>query len=1225
MKPFQRQFAETLASRIWLLDGAMGTMIQKLGLDESDYRGQRFAGHPSEIRGNHDLLSLTLPQAIRDIHRAYLEAGADLIETNTFNANAVSQADYGMADLVYEMNRASARIARESADAYSRRNADKPRFVAGVIGPTNRTLSISPDVNDPGYRNITFRELVSAYAESARGLMDGGADCLLIETSFDTLNAKAAIYAVLTLFSGEHRSLPIMISGTITDQSGRTLSGQTPLAFWHSVMHARPLSVGFNCALGAEGMRAHLQEISPHADTFLSVHPNAGLPNQFGGYDDTPEHMADVLGGFAREGLVNIVGGCCGTTPDHIRALGEAVAGLPPRPVPEHRPVTRLSGLEPLTVTEDSLFVNVGERTNVTGSRKFARFIKEEKYDDALAVARHQVENGAQIIDVNMDEAMLDSEKAMAAFLNLIASEPDISRVPVMLDSSKWGVIESGLRCIQGKGVVNSISLKEGEEAFVAHAREIRKYGAAVIVMAFDEAGQADTYERKVAILKRSYQILTEQVGFPPENLIFDPNIFAIGTGIEAHRTYAVDFIRAVKTIKETFPHVLTSGGVSNVSFAFRGNNPVREAINAVFLYHAIRAGLDMGIVNPGMITIYEEIPPDLRERVEDVVLNRRADATDRLIDAADRFASKPSEDAQIFKWREECVEKRLSHALVKGITEFIDADTEEAHGKLGSALTVIEGPLMNGMNTVGDLFGSGKMFLPQVVKSARVMKRAVAVLEPHLVKENASRAGSRKGRILLATVKGDVHDIGKNIVGVVLQCNNYEVVDIGVMVPARDILDKAEEMEADIIGLSGLITPSLDEMVHVAAELERRGFETPVLIGGATTSKAHTAVKIAPRYSGPVIHVRDASLAVGVCRNLLSPDGSEKYRRSIRDAYEALRKEHESGKTARLLISLKEARKNRPRFEYDPVCPKHIGMKVFRNHDLSEISGYIDWTFFFKAWELKGRYPHILKDPKTGPQARKLLDEGRAMLRRILNEKLLAAHAVIGSYPANGVDDDIEIYADENRTEILTVIHNLRQQTAKPEGRPNLSLADFVAPRSSGRIDYAGGFACTAGIGLDTIVRKLKKDGNDYDAIMVQILADRLSEAFAEWLHLKIRTEFWGYAPDENLELKDLFAVKYQGIRPAPGYPACPDHSEKFDLFRWLDVQNQTGITLTESAAMHPAASVSGYYFAHPESRYFAVGKIRKDQIEDYARRKGIPVAEAKKWLSPNLGMEFE
>ncbi|NQT26040.1 methionine synthase [candidate division KSB1 bacterium] len=1223
MSSKHQELSNQLFKGILVLDGAMGTMIQKLELTEADYRGGRFKDHPSEVKGNNDLLSLIQPDAILNIHKAYLEAGADIIETNTFNANSVSLADYHMSELAYEINQTSAKIARQAADELSRLTPKKPRFVAGVLGPTNRTLSISPDVNDPGYRNVTFQSLVDAYTESAQGLIDGGADILLIETSFDTLNAKAAICAIKTLFAQIEKSLPIMISGTITDQSGRTLSGQTPLAFWYSVMHARPISIGFNCALGAEDMRAHLQEISPNADTHISVHPNAGLPNQFGGYDDTPEFMADILSGFAREGLINIVGGCCGTTPDHIRAIAEAVSAIPPRKVPKHHPVTRLSGLEPLTITEDSLFVNVGERTNVTGSLKFARLIKEEKYDEALAVARHQVENGAQIIDINMDEAMLDSEKVMVKFLNLIASEPDISRVPIMLDSSKWSVIEAGLQCIQGKGVVNSISMKEGEDVFIEHARKILNYGAAVIVMAFDEEGQADTYERKVAIVQRSYKILTEQVGFLPDDIIFDPNIFAIGTGIDAHRNYAVDFIRATKTIKGMLPQVHVSGGVSNVSFSFRGNNPVREAINAVFLYHAIQAGLDIGIVNPSMITIFEEIPFELRERVEDVVLNRRDDATDRLIEVADQFASKKSEDLKSLEWREDPVGKRLSHSLVKGITEFIEADTEEAHKVLGSALAVIEGPLMDGMNTVGELFGSGKMFLPQVVKSARVMKRAVAVLEPYLESENATQGGSQKGRILLATVKGDVHDIGKNIVGVVLQCNNYEVVDLGVMVPAQDILAKAREIGADIIGLSGLITPSLEEMANVASEMEREGFKIPVLVGGATTSKAHTAVKIAPQFSGSVIHVRDASLGVGVCQNLLKPNSSEDFQKAIKEEYKSLREEHESGQSARPLISIEEARTNKLDLSFAPVKPNIPGLQIFKDHDLSEISKFIDWTFFFKAWELKGRYPHILDDPKVGEEARKLFKDGKAMLEKIISENLLTANAVIGIYPANRLGDDIEIYSDDKRKKTLSVIHNLRQQIKKQDDKPNLSLTDFVAPKSSGVVDYAGGFACTTGIGLEEIVQAYKKANNDYDAIMIQVLTDRLSEAFAEWLHLKVRTEFWGYAPDENLELKDLFSVKYQGIRPAPGYPACPDHSEKYELFKWLDVQNQTGITLTESAAMYPAASVSGYYFAHLESRYFALGKILKDQIEDYARRKGIPMEEVEKWLSPNLGYE--
>lgn len=1221
--------SDQLDKKILILDGAMGTMIQKLGLTEQDYRGERFKNHAQDVKGNNDLLSLTQPEAIAKIHQQYLEAGANLIETNTFNANAISLSDYGMQSLSYELNRASAQIAREAVDQFRRQHPDSPRFVVGTLGPTSSTLSISPDVNDPGYRSVTFDQMALAFFDAARGLLDGGAHLLLIETSFDTLNAKAAIYALKRLFRERKQATPVMVSGTITDKSGRTLSGQTPLAFLYSIKHVSPFSVGFNCALGAEDMRAHLQEIAPHADTALSVHPNAGLPNQFGGYDDTPGFMADILGGFAREGLLNIVGGCCGTTPDHIRTLADAVADVRPRQIPTLKHHTRLSGLEPLTVRPDSLFVNVGERTNVTGSKKFSRLIREEKYDEALDVARHQVENGAQIIDINMDEALLDSEKAMSKFLNLIAAEPDICRVPIMLDSSRWSVLEAGLRSLQGKGIVNSISLKEGEAGFLEHARQIHDYGAAVIVMAFDEDGQADTLARKKLICRRSYDLLTTQAGFAPEDIILDPNIFAIGTGIEAHHNYAVDFFEATRFIKKNLPHALVSGGVSNVSFSFRGNNAVREAINAVFLYHAIEAGLDMGIVNPALITIYDEIPEDLRERVEDVVLNRREDATERLLEIAGNFSASGSGKTRDLSWRETPVEERLAHALIQGINEYVIQDTEEAHKVLGSGLAVIEGPLMDGMNRVGDLFGSGKMFLPQVVKSARVMKQAVAWLEPFIESENAKSGlePSKKGRILLATVKGDVHDIGKNIVGVVLQCNNYEVVDLGVMVPAQDILAKAVEIEADIIGLSGLITPSLDEMSHVAAEMEREHFQIPLLVGGATTSKAHTAVKIEPQYSGPVIQVHDASLAVGVCANLLSAGNAEAYTASIRTDYADVREKYLTKSKEKLFIPLHKARENRLFLDwnvYNPPKPGHIGTKVFFEHDLEEISRYIDWTFFFKAWELKGRFPHILDDAKTGPEARKLYDAGQSLLRQLINNRSLKANAVIGLYPANSRNEDILVYDDEDdsRDTVLLTIHNLRQQVQKETQKPYLALSDFVAPLESGVTDYIGGFACTAGIGLESVVEKFEKAGDDYNAIMAKVLADRLSEAFAELLHLKVRQQLWGYAAEENLTLKDLFSVKYQGIRPAPGYPACPDHSEKFDLFKWLEVEKNTGIELTESGAMTPAASVSGYYFAHPESSYFAVGIIAEDQLEDYAKRKGIPVSEARKWLSPNLDL---
>ncbi|MDW8322549.1 MAG: methionine synthase [Burkholderiales bacterium] len=1214
------------ASRILILDGAMGTMIQRLRLSEDDYRGARFADWPRELKGNNDLLTLTQPGLIGDIHRQYLAAGADILETNTFNANAVSMADYGMQALVYELNFEGARLARVCADEYTARTPDRPRFVAGVLGPTSRTLSISPDVNDPGYRNVSWQELVATYYEATRGLIDGGADLILIETVFDTLNAKAAVFALQQYFedSGERR--PIMISGTITDASGRTLSGQTAEAFWNSLRHAEPFSFGFNCALGARELRAHVEEIARKADVLVSAHPNAGLPNAFGEYDETPQAMAAEIGAWAREGLLNIVGGCCGTTPEHIAAIAEAVRAFPPRTPPCLEPALRLAGLEAFNVTRDSLFVNVGERTNVTGSARFKRLIVEGNYEEALAVARQQVEAGAQMIDVNMDEAMLDGEAAMTRFLRLIAGEPDIARVPIMIDSSKWSILEAGLQCVQGKPVVNSISLKEGEADFKARARLARRYGAAVIVMAFDEQGQADTLQRKIDICARAYRILTQEVGFPAEDIIFDPNIFAVATGIEAHANYAVDFIEATRWIRQNLPHAHVSGGISNVSFSFRGNEPVREAIHTVFLYHAIRAGLTMGIVNAGQLGVYEEVPEALRERIEDVLFNRRPDATERLIEYAEQVKGTARSAVEDLAWRSWPVEERLKHALVKGLTQYIGEDTEEARQKLGHPLKVIEGPLMDGMNVVGDLFGAGKMFLPQVVKSARVMKQAVAQLIPHIEAEKSAEAQA-KGRIVLATVKGDVHDIGKNIVGVVLGCNNYDIVDLGVMVPAQKILDTAREVGADIIGLSGLITPSLEEMAHVAAEMQRQGFTQPLLIGGATTSLAHTAVKIAPNYDGPVVYVKDASRAVGVCANLLSPQQREAYVAKIKADYAATRERHLAQKSESKRVSLEAARANGLRTDwhtYIPPVPRRLGIQVFAPWDLQELTRYIDWTPFFQAWELHGRYPRILDDAVVGEEARKLFGDAQAMLARMIAERWVEARAVVGLFPANTVAvDDIEIYADESRTRVLMTWHNLRQQLYKPSDQPNLCLADFIAPKDSGVRDYIGAFVVTAGIGEEERARAFEAAHDDYSAILFKALCDRLAEALAERLHEKVRKELWGYAPDEAYSNEELIAERYRGIRPAPGYPACPDHTEKGALFALLDATGTIGVRLTESYAMWPAASVSGFYFSHPQARYFAVGRIGRDQLQDYARRKGWDIATAERWLAPNLGYE--
>jgi 5-methyltetrahydrofolate--homocysteine methyltransferase len=1221
-----KNFTELLDERILFLDGAMGTMIQRHKLEEADYRGTRFADWPSDLKGNNDLLSLTQPQIIRDIHMQYLEAGADIIETNTFNATRIAMSDYGMEALTYEINLASTRLAREAADAMTAQTPERPRFVAGVLGPTNRTASISPDVNDPAFRNVTFDALVEAYTESTRALIEGGADILLIETIFDTLNAKAAVFAIDQLFENTGKRLPIMISGTITDASGRTLTGQVTEAFLNSLRHARPVSIGLNCALGADQLRQYVEELSHLADIRISAHPNAGLPNEFGEYDETPEQIAAELGDWAANGFLNIVGGCCGTTPEHIRAIVAAVSPYPPRVVPEIDIQCRLSGLEPFNIGKDSLFVNVGERTNVTGSALFKRLIMEGDYETALDIARQQVENGAQIIDINMDEGMLESREAMVRFLNLISAEPDISRVPVMIDSSKWDVIEAGLKCIQGKGVVNSISLKEGEEEFIKHAKLVRRYGAAAIVMAFDEQGQADSRARKFEICERAYRILTGQVDFPAEDIIFDPNIFAIATGIEEHNNYGRDFIDATREIKEKLPHALVSGGVSNVSFSFRGNNPVREAIHAVFLYHAIRNGMDMGIVNAGQLAIYEDIPGILRERVEDVVLNRREDATERLLEIAGDYAGDGQAAAKeaIPAWREWEVNKRLEYALVKGITDFIEEDTEAARQAAAIPLHVIEGPLMDGMNVVGDLFGSGKMFLPQVVKSARVMKKAVAYLLPFM---DTGKDGHAKnnGTILMATVKGDVHDIGKNIVGVVLQCNSYRVIDLGVMVSAETILKTAREEQVDIIGLSGLITPSLDEMVHIGKEMERQGFDIPLLIGGATTSQIHTSVKIDPQYHGAVIYVADASRAVGVASTLLSEERRQAYISETKERYRQLREQRAGQQQDRKLASLGEARANKfmTNWEkYQPAKPAFLGIRVFDDYPLAELVTLIDWSPFFKAWELAGKFPGILDDKLVGTEARRLFDDARAMLERIVKEHWLQARAVIGFFPANTInDDDVELYTDDSRSETLTVLHFLRQQMRHRNQAPNHCLADYIAPKESGVADYLGAFAVTTGIGIEARIAKFEADHDDYNSILLKALADRLAEAFAERMHQRVRKEFWGYASAENLSNEELIKEEYRGIRPAPGYPACPDHTEKQLLWDLLDPATNAGITLTEIYAMLPTAAVSGMYFSHPEARYFGVGKLARDQITDYAARKGMTVGEVERWLASALG----
>ena len=1231
-----------LEQRILILDGAMGTMIQQYKLTESHYRGvvahggnteprQSFADHPLDLKGNNDLLLLTQPHIIRGIHAEYLEAGADILETNTFNANSVSMADYQMEHLVYELNVAGAKLARNMCDEYENRIPDKPRFVAGVLGPTTRTASISPDVNDPGFRNINFDQLVEGYTEAIRGLLDGGADLLMVETIFDTLNAKAALFAIEQYFDRHDVRVPIMISGTITDASGRTLSGQTTEAFWNSLSHTKPLSIGLNCALGAELMRPYVEELSRVATTCVSAHPNAGLPNPLSdtGYDESPQHTAKLVKEFATSGFLNIAGGCCGTTPAHIKAIDEALKGITPRRIPELEKKCRLSGLEPFNIGDDSLFVNVGERTNVTGSKMFARLVLAGDYTTAVNVARQQVENGAQVIDINMDEAMLDSQLAMTKYLNLIASEPDISRVPLMIDSSKWSVIEAGLKCVQGKAIVNSISMKEGEAEFIKYAKLVRRYGAAAVVMAFDEQGQADTQQRKIEICQRSYDILVNQVGFPPEDIIFDPNIFAIATGIEEHNNYAVDFVDATRWIRKNLPYAKISGGVSNVSFSFRGNDAVREAIHTVFLYHAVQAGMNMGIVNAGQLGVYDEIPKDLREAVEDVVLNRRPDAGERLVVMAENVTGGAKVQVEDLEWRKGTVQERLTHALVRGINTYVVEDTEEARLQAAYPVEVIEGALMTGMNVVGDLFGAGKMFLPQVVKSARVMKQAVAHLVPFIEAEKARSGDNKpKGKIVIATVKGDVHDIGKNIVTVVLQCNNFEVINMGVMVPCQKILDTAREHNADMIGLSGLITPSLEEMAYVAKEMQRQGFTIPLLIGGATTSRVHTAVKIEPNYtSGVTVYVTDASRAVGVCNNLLSSTLHDDYVAGITADYAKTRELHANKKPQGARYKLADARAHGLKTDwasYTPPKPGVMGVQTLSDYSLAEISPYIDWTPFFQTWELSGRYPKILNDEIIGEAARNLFQDAQAMLKRIIDEKWLGANAVFGLFPANSVNsDDIEIYTDESRSQVAMTWHNLRQQMVKPEDKPNLSLGDFIAPKESGVADYIGAFAVTTGIGIDERVAEFESKHDDYNSILLKALADRLAEAFAEMLHARVRREFWGYAADEQVNTEDLIDEKYRGIRPAPGYPACPDHTEKQALFELLDAPNNAGITLTESFAMLPTAAVSGFYFSHPKSQYFATAKADKDQIEDYAQRKGLSLEETERWLAPALNYD--
>ncbi len=1234
-----------LEKRILVIDGAMGTMIQRYNLSEEDFRGERFRDHPSDLKGNNDLLNLTRPDVIKAIHKEYLDAGADIIETNTFSTQVISLADYHMEHLAYEMSYEGARIAREVIDEYNKITPEKPRFVAGAIGPTNRTASLSPDVNDPGYRAVNFDMLAEAYYTQIRGLVDGGADLLLIETIFDTLNAKAALFAAKRyeeelnkrfLSSGEGfrvRHIPLMISGTITDASGRTLSGQTVEAFWNSVQHVNLLSVGLNCALGAKDMRPHLEELAAKANVYVSAYPNAGLPNEFGQYDEMPHETAHLVEDFMANSMLNIIGGCCGTTPDHIRYIAEKAAKYAPRKRPEIEPYMRLSGLEAVTVTPQTNFVNVGERTNITGSPKFSKLILAEDFEGALTIARQQVEGGAQVIDVNMDEGMIDSEATMVKFLNLLASEPDIAKLPIMVDSSKWTVIEAGLKCLQGKGIVNSISLKEGEEKFKEYARKILNYGAATVVMAFDELGQADSYERRIEICKRSYDILVDEVGFPPHDIIFDPNILTVATGLEEHNNYAVDFIKATKWIKENLPHAKVSGGVSNISFSFRGNNRVREAMHSAFLYHAIKAGMDMGIVNAGMLEVYEEIPKDLLELVEDVLLNRRPDATERLVSFADSIKGGGGKEiVRDEEWRKGTVQERLSHALVKGIIEYLDEDVEEARQAYSKPLEVIEGPLMDGMNIVGDLFGAGKMFLPQVVKSARVMKKAVAYLLPFIelekqrvidAGEDSSGSRANAGKVLMATVKGDVHDIGKNIVGVVLACNNFEVIDLGVMVPAQRIIEEAKKHQVDIIGLSGLITPSLDEMVHFAKEMEREGFTIPLIIGGATTSRIHAAVKIAPNYSGPAIHVLDASRSVTVCSSLMSKENRDGYIQGIKDEYAKAREAHLNKKSDKRFMTLEQARAGKFQISLDGDVaqkPNFTGIKVIEAYPLEELVPYIDWTPFFHTWELRGSYPKIFNDPFVGDEAKKLFEDAQVLLDRIVKNKLLQANGVIGFWPANSAGDDIELYTNESRTQVLTTIYTLRQQAEKPKGEPYYALADFIAPKESGVPDYFGGFAVTTGIGCDELVAEFERDHDDYNSIMAKALADRLAEAFAEKMHELVRKQYWGYGKDEHLDTVGLIKEQYQGIRPAPGYPACPDHTEKITLFELLKAGDNAHMHLTESLAMTPAASVSGFYFAHPQARYFGLGKIGKDQVQDYAVRKNMTVETVERWLGPNL-----
>jgi len=1221
--------------RILIIDGSMGVFLQSYKLEEADFRGERLQNHHRELKGNFDVLCLTKPDIIEGIHRAYLDAGADIIETNTFNATAVSQAEFDMpAGICYDINLAAAQIARRAIDSWQLRQAAEnpksqipnPKFVAGALGPLNKTLSLSPDVNDPGFRTLTFDEAKNAYAEQIRGLVDGGADIILIETIFDVLNCKSAIYAVEEVFEEKKLRLPVIISGTITDASGRTLSGQTVEAFWISVKHAKPFAVGLNCALGAEEMRPHLEALSEIADCFVSAYPNAGLPNEFGEYDQTAHEMCGFIEDFARSGFVNIVGGCCGTTPEHIRHIASHVQSIPPRKPAQPQPYSMYSGMEPLIVRENTNFVNIGERTNVTGSSKFAQLIKSGNYSEALTVARQQVDGGAQIIDVNMDEGLLDSEAAMVKFLNLMSAEPDIAKLPVMVDSSKFHVIEAGLKCLQGKSIVNSISMKEGEAEFIRQAKICRRYGAAVVVMAFDEQGQADTIERKVGICQRAYKILTEQVGFDPTDIIFDPNIFAVATGIDEHNEYAINFIEATRIIKQTCPGVKISGGVSNLSFSFRGNNAVREAMHSAFLYHATRAGMDMGIVNAGMLEVYEEIPKELLRRIEDVLFNRHPDATEELVKLAESFKSTGGKTlGEDLAWRNGTVQERITHALVKGIDKFIEEDTEEARRLYPAPLQVIEGPLMDGMNVVGDLFGSGKMFLPQVVKSARVMKKAVAYLEPYIL---AAKGGvvTAKGKILMATVKGDVHDIGKNIVGVVLGCNNYEIVDMGVMVPADKILKTAIEEKVDVIGLSGLITPSLDEMVHVAKEMQRLGFNIPLMIGGATTSKTHTAVKVEPQYpNAPVVHVLDASRSVAVVSSLLTKNEveNEAFVKNIKTEYEQIRVQRASRQSSKQYLTLAQARANKLQLDWDnytPPKPNFLGVKTFDNYPLEELSEYIDWTPFFQSWQLAGKFPAILEDEIVGAEAKKLYHDAQSMLRQIIDEQWLTARAVIGIFPANSVGDDIEVCSDEKRTGILATLRNLRQQNVKAAGQPNFCLSDFISPKGD---DYIGSFATTAGIGIEEHVRRFEAAHDDYSAILLKALADRLAEALAERIHERVRIEFWGYATDENLENEQLISEKYQGIRPAPGYPACPEHTEKRTLWQLLDPEKNAGIHLTESCAMYPTAAVSGWYFSHPESKYFGLGQIGKDQVEDYARRKGMTTAEAERWLAPVLNYD--